>query len=248
MHVDIGLKSWTSIIRWGAFVTIQTCRWNSPSVVLSAIWCIYLFLRRFHPSKVGHAQHGIFRSMSIQVPMIVNTMPVHCCIYFVHVISTRHSQCHGNSAQWLSGKFDQHIQVRRKLLLKLKLSNFLSVQAMTRTAPVYTVRWSSQISRTNNRLGPPTPAPNAASAATSSHIKHILHAITSNFHSHTNRIRKLSNSFNYFFYDSNSPKQQQYLRLFSLDTFNILLFALWIYKFIGIELTFYIKSKLIQST
>lgn len=212
----------------------------------------YLFSRRFHPNKVGHAQHGIFRSMSIQVPMIVNTTPVHCCIYFVHVISTRHLQCHGNSAQSLSGKFDQHIQSLRNLLLRLKLFRFHSVQAMTRTAPVYTVRWSSQISRTNNRLGPPTPAPNAASAATSSHIKHILHAITSNFRSHTNsntnRIRNFSNSFNYLFYDSNSPKQQQSLRLFSLDTFQILLFALWIYKFIGIELTIYIKSKLIQST
>lgn len=128
---------------------------------------------------------------------------------------------------------------------------------MTRTAPVYIVRWSSQISHTNNRLGPPTPAPNAASAATSSHIKHILHAITSNFRRHTsintNRITKLTNSFNYLFYDPNSPmpqqqRQQQSLRLFSIETFNILLFSLWIYKFIGIELTFYIKSKLIQST
>lgn len=35
---------------------------------------------------------------------------------------------------------------------------------MTRTAPIYTVRWSSQISK-NQRLGPPTPAPNAVSAA-----------------------------------------------------------------------------------
>lgn len=39
------------------------------------------------------------------------------------------------------------------------------VQAMTRTAPVYTVRWTSQIVRSNNRLGPPTPAPNAVSSA-----------------------------------------------------------------------------------
>lgn len=36
---------------------------------------------------------------------------------------------------------------------------------MTRTPPVYTIRWSSQISRLNNRLGPPTPAPNAVSSA-----------------------------------------------------------------------------------
>lgn len=32
---------------------------------------------------------------------------------------------------------------------------------MTRTAPVYTVRWRSQVVR--QRLGPPTPAPNAVS-------------------------------------------------------------------------------------
>lgn len=44
-----------------------------------------------------------------------------------------------------------------------QLLHLRSVQAMTRTAPVYTVRWSSQIVRSgNNRLGPPTPAPNAA--------------------------------------------------------------------------------------
>lgn len=129
---------------------------------------------------------------------------------------------------------------------------------MTRTAPVYTVRWSSQISRTNNRLGPPTPAPNAASAATSSHIQHILHAIISNFRSqcHTtsrtnantnnNRIRKLTNNFNYLFFETSSPEQPQSRPLISLETFNILLVVLWIYKFIGIELTFYIKSKLMN--
>lgn len=36
---------------------------------------------------------------------------------------------------------------------------------MTRTAPVYTIRWTSQVVRSNNRLGPPTPAPNAVSSA-----------------------------------------------------------------------------------
>lgn len=47
---------------------------------------------------------------------------------------------------------------------------------MTRTPPIYTVRWSSQISRLNNRLGPPTPAPNAVSSAkmiSDSPISHI---------------------------------------------------------------------------
>lgn len=38
---------------------------------------------------------------------------------------------------------------------------------MTRTQPAYIVRWSSQVSRLNNRLGPPTPAPNAHSSASS---------------------------------------------------------------------------------
>jgi hypothetical protein len=51
------------------------------------------------------------------------------------------------------------------------------VQAMTRTAPMYTVRWSSQIVRSNNRLGPPTPAPNAVSAA-HTHIHYNLIADT----------------------------------------------------------------------
>lgn len=36
---------------------------------------------------------------------------------------------------------------------------------MTRTAPVYRVKWTSQIVRSNTRLGPPTPAPNAVSNA-----------------------------------------------------------------------------------
>lgn len=52
---------------------------------------------------------------------------------------------------------------------------------MTRTPPIYTVRWSSQISRSNNRLGPPTPAPNAVSSAkmiTNCSISHILHIVT----------------------------------------------------------------------
>lgn len=42
---------------------------------------------------------------------------------------------------------------------------------MTRTAPLYTLRWSSQVSRLNNRLGPPTPAPNAVSSASSMSIR-----------------------------------------------------------------------------
>lgn len=39
---------------------------------------------------------------------------------------------------------------------------------MTRTAPVYTVRWSSQINRTPGRSGPPTASPNAAVSSASS--------------------------------------------------------------------------------
>ncbi|XP_037049170.1 uncharacterized protein LOC119083557 [Bradysia coprophila] len=41
----------------------------------------------------------------------------------------------------------------------------IRAQAMTRTAPVYTIKWTSQVVRSNNRLGPPTPAPNAVSSA-----------------------------------------------------------------------------------
>ena len=40
-----------------------------------------------------------------------------------------------------------------------------SIQAMTRTAPVYTVKWRSQVVRANTRQGPPTPSPNAVSSA-----------------------------------------------------------------------------------
>lgn len=217
----------------------------------------FLFVScRFHPNKADRVQHGIFRFTSILVPTTVNIMLVHCCTYFVRVISTRYLQCHGNLALWLSGKSAlsiTHILQNQQPTIRLLLDYFFSVQAMTRTAPVYTVRWSSQISRTNNRLGPPTPAPNAVSAATSSHIEHILHTIISNIcnqsptNSYINRIRKLKNNFNYIIYDSTSREQpQQSPRLFSLETFNILLVVLWIYKFIGIELTFYIKSKIIQ--
>lgn len=127
---------------------------------------------------------------------------------------------------------------------------------MTRTAPVYTVRWSSQISRTNNRLGPPTPAPNAVSAAMSSHATHILHAIISNFRrqSHisnynNDRHSDFKNNLNYLMIGTNAPKQQQQsLQLFSIETLNLILLVLWIYKFIGIELTICIKSKLMKIT
>lgn len=39
------------------------------------------------------------------------------------------------------------------------------VQAMTRTAPVYTVKWTSQLSWSNSHPGPTTPAPNVVSSA-----------------------------------------------------------------------------------
>lgn len=52
---------------------------------------------------------------------------------------------------------------------------------MTRTPPIYTVRWSSQISRLNNRLGPPTPVPNAVSSASSTSINIFKH-FHSNFY------------------------------------------------------------------
>ena len=46
---------------------------------------------------------------------------------------------------------------------------------MTRTAPAYTVKWSSQISRSNTRLGPPTPAPKAVSSAQVKHSNNIFY-------------------------------------------------------------------------
>lgn len=60
---------------------------------------------------------------------------------------------------------------------------------MTRTPPVYTVRWTSQInhnSRLNNRLGPPTPVPNAVSSAPSMSILNFKH-------SHSNLYRNDNN-------------------------------------------------------
>lgn len=69
---------------------------------------------------------------------------------------------------------------------------------MTRTPPVYTVRWSSQISRINNRLNPPTPAPNAASAASKSSPLNLYQYVAEQ-HKYTNietQINSCSNNSN----------------------------------------------------
>lgn len=56
---------------------------------------------------------------------------------------------------------------------------------MTRTPPQYIVRWSSQISRLNNRLGPPTPVPNAVSSASPTSIN-IFKDLYSNLYRNDN--------------------------------------------------------------
>lgn len=87
-----------------------------------------------------------------------------------------------------------------------------SVQAMTRTPPVYTVRWSSQISPRLNNRGPPTPVPNAVSSASSMSIlnfKHIHSNLYQNDNNHcfstriTNNHNTYSNNNNNNYFSSN---------------------------------------------
>ncbi|XP_055320957.1 uncharacterized protein LOC129577604 [Sitodiplosis mosellana] len=81
------------------------------------------------------------------------------------------------------------------------------VQAMTRTPPQYTVRWSSQISRLNNRLGPPTPVPNLSSSAspTSMNIfKDLYSNLYRNDNSHCFSTRHTNNNNNNYIYSYNS--------------------------------------------
>lgn len=69
---------------------------------------------------------------------------------------------------------------------------------MTRTAPVYTVRWTSQIVRSNNRLGPPTPAPNAVSSA--QQLWNVNSRIQiSNKRSHSDRLNSNYSKFSDFY-------------------------------------------------
>lgn len=141
-----------------------------------------------------------------------------------------------------------------------------SVQAMTRTPPVYTVRWSSQISRLNNRLGPPTPAPNAVSSASPTSInifKDLYSNLYRNNNNHCFRNTRNTNNNNNNIYSYNSSSYvmsiencNQYksltnrlddvvgqedgmVMLLSLITGNklsCLLIVLWIYNFLAIEL------------
>lgn len=78
---------------------------------------------------------------------------------------------------------------------------------MTRTPPLYTVRWSSQVSRLNNRLGPPTPAPNAHSSASSMSITFFknLYSSLSNLYQNDNNhcfSTSITNIKNIYSYDS----------------------------------------------
>lgn len=108
---------------------------------------------------------------------------------------------------------------------------------MTRTPPVYTVRWSSQVSRSNNRLGlgPPTPAPNAVSAASP--------AITLFFHRLFFKPHRYSDSdiVNNGMHDTVKLvkiKSAQFYSNYLIinNKFSILLIVLWVYRFIAIDL------------
>lgn len=118
---------------------------------------------------------------------------------------------------------------------------FSSVQAMTRTAPKYSVRWYSQVSRTNNRLGPPTPAPNAVSSASPSAklIVHTLHDFTfSTIDSCNNKIHYFNENFkqnNNYNYHNNNLKEFMKLIVNHFIISEKIYFSfviLWIYKYI----------------
>lgn len=102
-----------------------------------------------------------------------------------------------------------------------------SVQAMTRTPPVYTVRWSSQISpRLNNRLGPPTPVPNAVSAASSMSIlnfKHIHSNLYQNDNNHcfSTRITHKHNTYSNNNHNDNDNNNNNYFSSSDSDVMNI---------------------------
>lgn len=136
---------------------------------------------------------------------------------------------------------------------------------MTRTPPVYTVRWSSQISRLNNRLGPPTPVPNAVSSASPTSInmfKHLHSNLyrTDNNHCFSARYTNNNNNNNVSFNDShviNIEKCNQYksltnrledaevhtdtqtitvFTLISNNKLTCLFIALWMYNFLAGEI------------
>lgn len=103
--------------------------------------------------------------------------------------------------------------------------------------PVYTVRWSSQISRSNNRLGPPTPAPNAVSGASSLTLPHFLHNL---FQIRINNNRRIStnHNINYNNNKNNTINIDKSQLIYSITTNkrNIFLILLWIYKLTVIEI------------
>lgn len=138
-----------------------------------------------------------------------------------------------------------------------------SVQAMTRTPPVYTVRWSSQISRLNNRLGPPTPAPNAVSSASRTSINIFKNLYSNLYHNNNNHCsRNTNNNNNNYSYNSSSSyimsiencnqyksltnrlddvvgQEDVMVMLLSLITGNklsCLFIVLWMYNFLDVEL------------
>lgn len=124
---------------------------------------------------------------------------------------------------------------------------FSSVQAMTRTPPVYTVRWSSQISRSNNRMGPPTNAPNAISGAAPATMNIFKSLYLNYFHqtdnNHCNNVRIDNRSYMLNIENSNQFKSltdrldiihtnRTIFILITQNKFSCLLILLWIYNFL----------------
>lgn len=140
---------------------------------------------------------------------------------------------------------------------------------MTRTAPLYTLRWSSQVSLLNNRLGPPTPAPNSAvSSASSTSINMFKNLYTSLYGSdnnhcfnswHTNNDKNTENNNNFSCnssYIMSIKNCNQYkslsnrlneaadetiglLSLIAGNKFSCLFIVLWVYNFLAVELFTY---------
>lgn len=186
--------------------------------------------------------------MNFRQPKKLQIMLVLSFIYFAHVTSTKFSQCHGNWARLLYGEIDFHNEIKIRSVIIIKFIYFFfilfilfRVQAMTRTPPVYTVRWSSQISRLNNRLGPPTPAPNAVSAASAItsnilsqfyktiNLYNISHTINDNIYSSHSRNKMITDQFDELSINT-------IFTLLTYNKFSCLAIIFWFYNFIIVQL------------
>lgn len=136
---------------------------------------------------------------------------------------------------------------------------------MTRTPPAYTVRWSSQISRLNNRLGPPTPVPNAVSSASPTSInifKNLYSNSYRNDNNHCFNTRNTNNNNNINMYSYNSSYVMSIENCYQYKTLTnrlvdgdenrkalmsvlpgnkltCLFIVLWMYNFLGIDILTY---------